>query len=401
MAPNFWPAMKTTLARLRQRLDRARGRAGRRRWSRRPPGRAPRARRGSEKRATPMTRLLRRRALGHAGQRRPHLAGDAEHQDVARRRAPDRRPARGVGSVMKSSSAATLSKRSGRRRVMPPAARARPTGSLGAAGIGAWRRNPSPPPTAKPGQSSEPSASRPSAMRSRAGRRCLARRDRDGAATKAACSRLGRERHAVDEVMAVALDMGQPEQRDQRQVLLHADARPGGEVLGRHEVARAPASALSLRDARGVEDRLVEALAVLARDAGVAERQRRRERRQLAVGFVDDQRLQPWPAASTERDSATARLIGCSMNSVDCDQPRQRRRLAHCAATARRCPRRRRTARCRRAWRGSRRQRAVEHGGDAGQPLEVGLDVAADLQLVVAAAVVARRPPPASRAGRR
>ena len=60
--------------------------------------------------------LVRRGPLGQARQRRPHLAGDAENDDVAGQRARDRRPAPGVGSVMKSSSAATLSKRSGRAR---------------------------------------------------------------------------------------------------------------------------------------------------------------------------------------------------------------------------------------------------------------------------------------------
>ena len=45
-----------------------------------------------------------------------------------------------------------------------------------------------------------------------------------------------RERHAVDEMMAVALDMGEAQQRHQRQVLLHAHARQRRQVLGRHEI---------------------------------------------------------------------------------------------------------------------------------------------------------------------
>ena len=92
-------------------------------------------------------------------------------------------------------------------------------------------------------------------------------------------------------------------------------------------------------------------------------------------------------SGSTERDSATARLIGCSMNSVDCDEPGQRRRLLDLAPqlddaldvvvllVA--------------VERGAVVARTgIEHGGDAAQPFEVGLDVAAHLQLVVAAAIV-------------
>src|SRR5262249_25046614 len=41
---------------------------------------------------------------------------------------------------------------------------------------------------------------------------------------------LGRERHAIDEVMAVALDVCQSQQRCQRQVLLQADAGKRGQV---------------------------------------------------------------------------------------------------------------------------------------------------------------------------
>src|SRR5678815_1163580 len=36
-------------------------------------------------------------------------------------------------------------------------------------------------------------------------------------------------------VMAVALDVAEPEQRDERQVLLHGQARLSGEIFGRHE----------------------------------------------------------------------------------------------------------------------------------------------------------------------
>ena len=50
---------------------------------------------------------------------------------------------------------------------------------------------------------------------------------------------LGRRQrgHAVDVVMAVALDMADAEQRHQRQVLLQGDAGLDRQVLGAHQVA--------------------------------------------------------------------------------------------------------------------------------------------------------------------
>src|SRR5438034_1390475 len=62
----------------------------------------------------------------------------------------------------------------------------------------------------------------------------------------------GRERHAVDKVVAVALDMAEPQQRDQRQVLLHADAGQGRQVLRRHEIPVSADLGVELGDARGV-----------------------------------------------------------------------------------------------------------------------------------------------------
>ena len=47
-------------------------------------------------------------------------------------------------------------------------------------------------------------------------------------------------RHAVHVVVAVALDMRQPEQRDQREVLLQREPGLDGEVLAGHEVAARP-----------------------------------------------------------------------------------------------------------------------------------------------------------------
>ena len=77
--------------------------------------------------------------------------------------------------------------------------------------------------------------------------------------------------------MAVALDMGQPQQRHQRQVLLHAHPRQGGEVLSRHEILGSAGFRVELGDAGGIENGFVEALAVLGGNAAVAEPQRRGE----------------------------------------------------------------------------------------------------------------------------
>jgi hypothetical protein len=44
--------------------------------------------------------------------------------------------------------------------------------------------------------------------------------------------RLGRERHAVDEVVAVALHVAEAQERDERQILLHARTRQRRQVLG-------------------------------------------------------------------------------------------------------------------------------------------------------------------------
>ena len=108
---------------------------------------------------------------------------------------------------------------------------------------------------------------------------------------------------AVDEVVAVALDVGQAEQRDQRQVLLHREARLRRQVLARQEVAAVAALGIPEPAARQVDERLVEALAVLRRDAAVAERAGAHEGVELAVGLVDDHR----PIACQRRDAARER----------------------------------------------------------------------------------------------
>ena len=90
-------------------------------------------------------------------------------------------------------------------------------------------------------------------------------------------------------MMPVALDVRHAEERHERQVLLHAQARLGGEVLGGHEVT--PAGGIPVRTARRIQDGLVEPLAHLARDAEVPERPGGGKAPELRVGLVDDHGL--------------------------------------------------------------------------------------------------------------
>ena len=86
--------------------------------------------------------------------------------------------------------------------------------------------------------------------------------------------------------MAVALDVRQAEERGEREVLLDRESGLDGEVLAGHEVIAAPLGA-----ARGVDDRLVDTLACLGRDAAVAQRLGTREGVERIIGLVDDHRL--------------------------------------------------------------------------------------------------------------
>src|SRR5262245_55701554 len=72
-------------------------------------------------------------------------------------------------------------------------------------------------------------------------------------------------------MMAVALDMRQPEQVDQGEILLHGQPSLGGEILTGHEVALVAGLGVPHSAAGGVEDGFVEPLAAFARHAGVAE----------------------------------------------------------------------------------------------------------------------------------
>ena len=71
----------------------------------------------------------------------------------------------------------------------------------------------------------------------------------------------GRVAKTVDIVMAIALGVGDADQRAERQILLHGKARLTGEVLARNEAFFARCAPLGR--AGGVDHRLVDAFAGL------------------------------------------------------------------------------------------------------------------------------------------
>jgi len=92
-------------------------------------------------------------------------------------------------------------------------------------------------------------------------------------------------------MMAITLDVRQPEQIDQCEILLHSQPGLGGEILTGHEVALAAGLGVPHSAAGGVEDGFVEPLAAFARHSGVAERAGKWEGAELGIGLVDDHRL--------------------------------------------------------------------------------------------------------------
>src|SRR5437660_1842759 len=74
---------------------------------------------------------------------------------------------------------------------------------------------------------------------------------------------------AIDVMVPVALDVGESEHACQRQVLLHRESRLHRQVLPGKEIA-ARCVPVPERTSGGVEQRFVDTLATLARDAGVA-----------------------------------------------------------------------------------------------------------------------------------
>src|SRR5437588_12229197 len=87
-------------------------------------------------------------------------------------------------------------------------------------------------------------------------------------------------------MVSVALDVGESEHACQRKVLLHGESRLHRQVLPGKEIA-ARCVPVPERTSGRVEQRFVDAIATLARNAGVAEHTRRRTRVESCVGLVD------------------------------------------------------------------------------------------------------------------
>ena len=164
----------------------------------------------SEKRATPMTlrsgaaRFASRASVGPILPATPRIRispGDA------RQIVDERRRRLGHEILERGDALEPLGK-----RAHPPAARARPTGSRGAAGIGRMEAKSSPAADGKARAIER--ADREAPLRDAQPRRAGALGIEIGMrGDEGRLLGLGRERHAVDEVVAVALDMGQPEER--------------------------------------------------------------------------------------------------------------------------------------------------------------------------------------------
>jgi hypothetical protein len=156
------------------------------------------------------------------------------------------------------------------------------------------------------------------------------------------------------------------------------------QVLARHEEVAAIGFRVPHPAAREVDDRLVEALAVLRRDAAVAERSRSRECVELAVGLVDDHGPQPRERrdAARECDLALDRLLDEERRRAQLVQPRlglDRRPQLEGGFDV--------VVLLVAVDRDVQALDAVEHARDPEQPVEVGADVTRDLELEAALAV--------------
>ncbi len=193
--------------------------------------------------------------------------------------------------------------------------------------------------------------------------------------------------HAVHVVVAVAFDVPDAQQRHQRQVLLQRQAGLDRQVLGAHDVAAGagvervvqPFLAVPEPAARAVEDGLVQTLAGLRRHAGITHRAAAHEGVERVVGLVDDHGLVRRQRADMLRHRGLAldRLLDEYHAAAQLRQSRfgahalpQRQHAAHVVVLL--------VAVQRGAVAAGYR---VQHAGDAGQPVDVGVDVAGHLEL--------------------
>ena len=195
----------------------------------------------------------------------------------------------------------------------------------------------------------------------------------------------GKAGHAVHIMVAVAFDMLDADQIDQCEVLLQRKACLNGQVFAGHEIARRTGLDVPLRASRGIENGFVQPLAALAGDAAVAEAAGSREGAEFVVGFVDDDRLDARQRRHVviERMGAGDRLFD-EQNARD--QPLQERRILHPAPQF---EQRRDIIVLFVAVKRDevRPSQAIENGGNLGQSGQIGVEVAANLELEIAVAV--------------
>ena len=175
------------------------------------------------------------------------------------------------------------------------------------------------------------------------------------------------------------------DQRRERKVLLHGDAGLRGEILGRHEIVVRSCFGVPTCDPGPVQQRAIKALAGFGRDAAIAERAACREHADVGVRLVDlDRNL------ACERMDRLGQSLGARDRLLDEQdrrfQPREPRLGADPApqgdhrvgvlellVAVERCEIG--------LW------HAVEHRGDARQPIDVGVERARDLELEMVVSV--------------
>jgi hypothetical protein len=166
---------------------------------------------------------------------------------------------------------------------------------------------------------------------------------------------LGRRAKTVHVVMAVALDVGHAQAGGEHRVLLHGQAGLAGQVFTRQQQALRLAG-----DACRAVQRTVNALAGLAGNAAVAQRQAALQHVRMVIGFVQDHRhrnaqgvdgllqrhlardgllqqqraLQQWRAAGAAASARQNSPSACASEKVSLPSSVTRQSLAWACSTA-------------------------------------------------------------------
>ena len=187
---------------------------------------------------------------------------------------------------------------------------------------------------------------------------------------------------AVHIVVPIALDMGHANQVDQGQVLLHRQTGLHRQVFGRHEIAPWRGRFLVPGDAAsGVQQRAVHPFAGFAGDAGVAPFAGHHKGVEQAIGFVHDDghaqvhfvqvdvhRVQAVDGLFDEQDAGHQPLQGGLGTHARQQFVQLLGALVLLVAVQRGV-----------VGLGQ----AVQHRGDGAEPINVGVDAAADLEFVI------------------